>query len=421
MPQAVNLSREMEGKLPPELTSFLRMAADIALSQGENLYLVGGAVRDLMLGKVSYDIDLAVEGNGVKLASEIAGKIGARLTTHPQFGTAKLEWQGKWDIDIVSARQESYAHPGALPAVSPGSIKDDLFRRDFTVNAMAIALNAARWGELFDPYGGKADLERKLIRILHDKSFIDDATRIWRGVRYASRLDFSIEEHTLALLKRDIPMLDTISGDRIRYELECVLREEIPEKALSYAYELDVLQKIHPALKADEWLANTYRKARAETSVGKPSPALYLAILIYNLRAPEVDRFINFLRFDRTTARVLNNTNELRRKERYLSAPDITSSQIYHLVHTGSQLAIQAGIISTGSEVIRERLKLYLNKLRYVKPSLTGEDLKKMGVPERPEMKKLLERLLDARLDGKVNSREEEEEMVRKHLGRQIQ
>ncbi|GAH88117.1 unnamed protein product, partial [marine sediment metagenome] len=229
MPEITNLADKIEKHLPAELADFMHVAGKAAASQGQNLYLVGGVVRDLLLEKPNLDLDLVVEGDAIELAQQLAQTKQAKVTTHPQFHTAKLQWD-KWSIDLATARSETYAKPGALPTVKPSSIEHDLSRRDFTINAMAVHLSPSRYGELIDIHRGREDLEHKLIHILHEKSFIDDATRIWRGLRYEQRLDFQLEKNTLKLLKQNIPMLDTISGDRIRYELECILQEERPEK-----------------------------------------------------------------------------------------------------------------------------------------------------------------------------------------------
>ena len=152
-----------------------------------------------------------VEGDAIGLAKEFAEKIGGKLSVHPMFNTAKIALD-KWTIDIAMARTETYAKPGALPAVKPGTLKTDLFRRDFTVNAMAICLSPDNYGELIDLYGGLNDLKNKFIRVLHEKSFIDDATRIWRAIRYEQRLGFQIEPETLKLLKRDVPHVENRRG-----------------------------------------------------------------------------------------------------------------------------------------------------------------------------------------------------------------
>ena len=179
------------------------------------------------------------------------------------------------------ARTETYAQPGALPVVTPGTLKTDLFRRDFTVNAMAVCLSPDRYGELIDLYRGLKDLNGKIIRILHENSFIDDATRIWRAIRYEQRLGFQIEPGTLKLLKRDVAQLKTVGGYRLRRELELVLKEKEPEKALARADKLGVLKELHPSLKADEWLVSKFQASQRGRQ-GKP-PIIILGLLTYRL------------------------------------------------------------------------------------------------------------------------------------------
>ena len=199
MPKITNLSSQIEKQLPAELVTFIQRAGKTAISRGQGLYLVGGVVRDLLLGQTNLDLDLVVEGNALELAQQLVEITQGKIITHPRFNTAKLHWD-KWSVDLTTARSETYTKPGALPTVTPGSINNDLSRRDFTINAMAIELNPSHYGELIDLYGGREDLEHKLIRILHEKSFTDDATRIWRGLRYEQRLDFQLEPTTLKLL-----------------------------------------------------------------------------------------------------------------------------------------------------------------------------------------------------------------------------
>ena len=189
VPETCNLAGSIKEQLPSDIAAFIRLAGEVAEKRQQRLYLVGGVVRDLLLERVNLDIDMVVEGDAIKLAQAIAGVNQAKVITHPRFGTATLKW-GKRSADFATARAETYARPGALPTVKPGTISDDLARRDFTINAMAVELNPRRFGELIDPFGGRQDIEKKLVRVLHDKSFTDDATRIWRAVRYEQRLDF---------------------------------------------------------------------------------------------------------------------------------------------------------------------------------------------------------------------------------------
>ncbi len=412
MPKRINLGRTMESRLPAELVNFMWVAGELALTRGERLYLVGGVVRDLLLGQANFDLDLVVEGNAIELARQLKKINKAKLTTHPRFNTAKLQWD-KWSVDLTTARSESYAKPGALPTVKPGTIDDDLARRDFTINAMAIRLNPGDYGKLADPHNGRNDLKAKLIRTLHEKSFIDDATRIWRALRYEQRLGFHLERKTLSLLKRDLPMLDTISGDRIRYEIECVLREGYPEKALSRAEELGVLAKLLPALKSNGWLAEKFKQARKVSSPDPPGVGLYLALLVYPLKIEEAESLISRLRLPKSLAQTLRDTIALKGKMRSLSTPGLSSSGIYSLLEAYSPPAMVANSLATESPAASQNIHLYLTRLKYMEISLTGKDLVQMGVAPGPHIREILDLLHQARLDGKITGKQDEVDLVK--------
>jgi len=411
MPENINLSNRIEKRLPAELTNFLHSAGEAAQSRGTGLYLVGGVVRDLLLGRPNFDLDLVVEGDAIALAGELAETKEGKVTTHPRFGTAKIQWD-KWSADLSAARTETYKKPGALPAVRRGSLRSDLFRRDFTVNAMAVQLAPSHYGEVIDIYGGMSDLEHRLVRVLHARSFIDDATRIWRALRYEQRLDFQIEADTLELLGHGLPMLGTVSGDRIRHELELVLKEEAPEKALRRAGELGVLARLHPSLKGDGWLANKFTQARQQSTPEPPAPALYLSLLIYRLSETELERLIYYLRYPRVVARAMRDTIGIKDELDILVNSDLKPSGIYCLLCGCSPVALTANAIAADSAVVGERIALFLGKLRYVKPALTGRDLTVMGVTSGPRISDILNRLRQARLDGEVSSRRDEEKLV---------
>ena len=292
MSEQINLANNLNNSLPEELVALTKQATAIATSKNLPLYLVGGIVRDLLLGQRNLDLDLVVEGNVIDMAKEFAEKVGGKLTVHNRFNTAKIILDN-WTIDMAMARTETYARPGALPVVTPGTLKTDLFRRDFTVNAMAVSLNPDNYGELIDLYSGLNDLKKKYIRILHEKSFIDDATRIWRAIRYEQHLNFQIEPDTLRLLRRNVTMLKTVGGYRQRRELELVLKEIEPEKALVRAAGLGVLKELNPSLAADEWLTSSFRAARLS---GRANPDFYLGMLTYRLTNDEVLQLTKYLR-----------------------------------------------------------------------------------------------------------------------------
>ena len=418
MAETLNLSNEMASRLPQQLVALMQSAGAMADYQGQRLYLVGGVVRDLILGRTNLDLDLVVEGDALSLAPQLASITQGKLTTHPRFGTAKLRWN-EWSIDITTARSEVYDRPGALPRVKPGSLADDLFRRDFTINTLAIRLNPGRYGELVDLYGGRDDLDQGLIRVLHQKSFVDDATRIWRALRYEQRLGFRLEPVTLELLQRDIPLLDTISSERIRHELELILKEERPEKVLARAGELGVLAKLHPQLKGDGWLAQRFEQARKMGASAEVTLGLYLALLTYPLSHSQVEQFVSYLRLPRSLSQVLEDTHNLKTKLRVLANPRLRPSTVYSLLSSYSPAAITTVLLASDSPAVRHHIHLFLHKLRYIRPALRGDDLKRLGVVPGPQMREVLSRLHQARLDGQVASRRGEEELVRQWLRRQ--
>lgn len=405
-----NLSSQLERYLPQRILKLVRDAGEKGSVLGQEVYLVGGAVRDLFLGRANFDLDLVVGGDAIKLAQELAKDGQAKLTVHTRFGTAKLNY-ADFSLDLATTRRETYSRPGALPTVQPGNLTDDLRRRDFSINAMALCLAPQRFGELVDLYHGKDDLDHRLIRILHPNSFIDDATRILRGLRYEQRLDFKLEPRTAELLRRDAAMLDTISGDRIRHELELILKEDCPEQVLRRADELGVLSKLHPSLKGNGWLSVRFDQARRLHKRTSPS-SLYLCLLIYNLTERENEQFLSRLNFPKRLAQATRHTLQLKTQLHSLASLQTRRSDIYQLLTRHTTHAIQANALASESPIVSRHLQLYLAKLRYVKPLLNGEDLKRMGIPSGPQLGKLLEALHEARLNREVRTREEEERLV---------
>jgi len=412
---AMNLAGKVEQYLPPHLLELVGNICELAQQFGYQVYLVGGVVRDLLLGYSNFDLDLVVEGDALTLAQQITTspllrqRMG-KLATHPRFGTAKFKY-GDFAIDIATARSETYAKAGALPIVVPGTIANDLFRRDFSINAMAISLMPNSYGELIDPYHGRNDLEHRLIRILHSRSFSDDATRLLRALRYEQRLRFNLETETARLLKENIPMLDTISSDRIRHELELILREKYPEYAIKRLNELGVLAKICPSLKGDGWIAEKFDKARL---LNKPSqlPSLYFCLLVYSLSAEELEQLIHRLNIPGKLSQALRDTLCLKTELPSLDKSSLRPSEIYYFIHEYEPLAIQTNAIASESLIIRGYLQLFLKKLRYVKTLLNGEELKELGIFPGPELGRILQTLHKAKLDGKVNTKEDEEKLA---------
>ncbi|NTV28486.1 MAG: CCA tRNA nucleotidyltransferase [Candidatus Omnitrophica bacterium] len=227
-------------KLGPEAEAELRLAGGLAAERGLRVFLVGGAVRDLLLGRPSLDIDVVVEGDGIAFARVWAGRTGAALRTHPRFGTAVLERPDGTRFDVVTARREAYSRPGALPEVHPGTLTEDLYRRDFTINAMAVSILPSNCGELHDELGGLGDLRRGVVKVIHANSFVDDPTRILRAIRYEQRFSFHLSEPTREALKEALQEDSFASIAPVRYwnEFRRILEEEDPLPALKRLYEL---------------------------------------------------------------------------------------------------------------------------------------------------------------------------------------
>jgi tRNA nucleotidyltransferase (CCA-adding enzyme) len=410
-----NIAEEIGACLRQDLLELTSAAGELAANKGQSLYLVGGAVRDLFLRRPSPDVDLVLEGDAPSLARQLAKLRNGNVTTHPRFGTATVS-QGPISVDIVTARSETYAEPGALPTVEPGTIEDDLLRRDFSINAMAARLDPARFGEMVDPHGGKSDLDRGLIRVLHPGSFRDDPTRIWRAIRYEQRLGFRLEPATETLLRRHAAIMDKVSGDRVRHELERILAEERPEKVLYRAEELGVLQRLVPSLKGNGWLAQRFEQGRRANPDTRPDSVLYLVLLGWTLNEEQLGAFIDRLRFGRDVARVLRDIPGLKKDLQTLEGQDLLPSQLCRLLEHHRMGAISAAALATDSSVVRQRIELYLSNLKFAAPSLGGQDLKQMGVPQGRKLGWLLRTLRDARLDGKVTTREEEQDLVSQWL-----
>jgi tRNA nucleotidyltransferase (CCA-adding enzyme) len=412
----MNLARQIEEYLPQHLLKLVKDISGQAANLGQRAYLVGGLVRDLLLGYPNFDLDLVVEGDAVKLAQKAAETSQAKLLAHHRFGTAKLRYEN-FTLDLATARKETYARPGALPAVTPGTLKDDLVRRDFSINAMAISLAPNDYGELVDPYQGKNDLEHHLIRILHPGSFTDDATRILRGVCYEQRFDFEFEAQTARLLKRDIPMLDTISSDRIRHELEHIFEENRPELVIDRLGALGVLDRLSPSLKGDGWIADKFDEARR---LKKPAqlPSLYFCLLVYSFSRKDIEQFLARLNIPAKLSRAMRDTLRLKTSLPLLDKPSLKPSEIYYLLRQHEPLAIQANAIATKSSTAHRNLQLFLTKLRYVKTSLDGDELKKLGISAGPKMGKVLQVLHKAKLDGEVRTRADEKKLALSLSGR---
>lgn len=431
----------MDSALPASLLALLRLAGAAADDLGFPLYAVGGFVRDLLLGKPNFDVDLVVEGDGVAVAKTLAARYGGRIRSHKRFGTAKwiLPPTGNTaagaastlatelgvtesaflpaSLDFVTARTEFYAEPTALPTVERSSIKLDLHRRDFTINTLAICLTPERWGELLDFYGGERDLQEHLIRVLHTHSFVDDPTRILRAVRFEQRFGFQIEARTVELIADSVDLLERITPARVRHELELIFAEPRPEQALRRLDRFGVTTYIHPELHSDDWVTSRFEALRASLPADRSHyPAqldqLYFALWTYRLPAstiPELDLRLNLMR---STITLLENLQEAKRHVHELKRPDLKRSQICRILQPTSEATRLLLPIATASDVVLDYVMLYDQDLRFVRPLTDGRDLKKMGLPPGPLYRDVLDAARDGWLDGTISSKEEEKALV---------
>jgi tRNA nucleotidyltransferase (CCA-adding enzyme) len=429
----------------PEAKRILESTARLATEHNWLVYLVGGWVRDALLGIPNYDLDISVVGDAHALAHLIAHEAAAEVEAYDRFDTATLIFpaeskvqgpkskvkahksairnlQSAIHLDLVTARRETYEMPGGLPSVEPGTIHDDLARRDFSINAMAAELLLEGTGELVDPHGGLNDLHARLIRVLHAGSFRDDPTRLIRAVRFAERLGFRIEQGTLELALQAIRdgVLYTISTDRVVRELLKVLEEPNAGAMLVSLEKLGILHAINPTLHwpytpkrldiaKDESITPDERRDAYLAAIGakfahEPDEAVQLARAL-NLTAPHV--------------RLMRDAARLAQIWPQLGQPDLARSRVYNLLRPLdlNTLEAYARIRALSADTLPwERLQDYLTSARHIKPLITGDSLKQMRLPPGPAYKSLLQALLEAKLDGEVASLANEERFVQAWL-----
>jgi len=388
-------------------------------------FLVGGAVRDLLLDRHPRELDVVVASDGSPLGhavAALAGELASRLGTlagtneHERFGTAIVEWSAG-RIDLATARRERYAAPGALPEVEPAPLVEDLLRRDFTVNALALPLDGERPGELHAAPHALEDLRAGRLRVLHERSFRDDPTRLWRLGRYRARLGFAVEEHTAQLAAAAVAegALQTVSGARLGAELRLALGEADAVGALVALEELGVLPALHPRLHCDARLARSALGLLSEAQGGggpDPRPDLLLAAVLLQPLAVDLDEgverdmrtLLDDLEFPAAERELVLNAAICAEALADELAHAVTNSDIYEAASCDSLEGValagawgeprwsDAGVAANH----------WLAELRHVRLVITGEDLLAAGVPQGPEIGHRLEVALRMRLDGEL-------------------
>jgi tRNA nucleotidyltransferase (CCA-adding enzyme) len=440
--EQMNLAKELEKSLSPTMLALTRLISECAAETNSPIYLVGGIVRDILLKQPSQDLDFVSEGDAIKLAQLLAKKYGGRITSHRQFGTAKwiirsgntmlisplfFKTNNPADlpasIDLISARTEFYSFPTALPTVKQGSIKLDLQRRDFTINTMAIRLDGTHYGELVDFWGGMEDLKEKLIRVLHSLSFVDDPTRVLRAIRFEQRLGFQFEKRTEQLLKEAIPLLEQVSGDRIRHEFDLVLIGNHFIEILQRMQELSILDRIHPYLKWEGKNNQILEKALHDPiekkwdlpeTVGKIPIQQFIAYLVIfsSIPTPQVSSLAKRLRLS-----AIMKTDLLQKNSLMAELPNLVNtkpSKIVKHLEKISPIVLYAQYLMTQEKKVRDLLAQFQFEWRNVKSTVNGKTLKKLGISPGPAYQKILYRLRSAWLDGEIHSQKEETRLLNK-------
>ena len=398
----------------PQLTGILEAVASLG-ERADGAYLVGGTVRDLLLGEESFDVDIAVEGDAIAFAYELAKALGGRATPHRRFGTAVITCDDGAHVDVVTTRTEFYDAPGALPTVERAGLREDLFRRDFTINAMAAALAPEDFGRLVDPYGGRADLEAGVVRVLHNLSFIEDPTRIFRGVRYEARFGFRFDEHSAALLRScvDLGLVGDLGSSRLRDELVALLEDAAAPAGIRRLGELGADRAIHPRLRGDEEAAALFVRAvalRHELGVAVPTWRLGLAALARELTADEAYAWLDRLKVRRRDGELVVGAIAVapRIVER-LRAEQLEPAEVVAL---SDRFAPDAPLLALALED-RPELREYFARLRDVRLEIGGADLIALGLRESPLIGDILGELRRRKLNGELAGREAELEAAR--------
>lgn len=453
-----NVNALMLNHLSREMIVLLRTIGEVAEEQHCAVYAVGGFVRDLLRHTANMDLDVVVEGDGINFAKHLAKKLGGSLRAHEKFNTAVVKLENDFRIDVATARLEYYEYPAAMPTVELSSIKLDLYRRDFTINAMAIHLNPDKFGILVDFFNCQSDIRDRQIRVLHNLSFVEDPTRIFRAIRFEQRLGFHLGKLTERLMKKAIKMdmYGRFSSGRFFHELQWILSEENPQPAIYRMDKFRLLTFLDPLIKLDQHLKDILRETHRSIAWYK---LLYLdepfcqwqVFLLALSEKLSVRKMVAFCeKFgvpDRVKSALIRDKAAIVKIAKVLSkrpldasgsggreglrdadgdrvmgsskitiaGPPLKASEVYWLLKGLSTEALLFLMGSTDEKSGKKAVSLYVTKLRSVETILRGTDVKAMGHPQGPLYAKILNHLLEARLDGLVVSRSEEERFVMKH------
>lgn len=409
----------LDERLPPGITSRLRECGHVADTLGFNAYLVGGLVRDLLLRRQNLDVDIVIEGDGIRFAREFAKHYGTKVRSHRKFGTAVIIFPDNFKMDVATARTEYYEFPGSPPIVETSSLKLDLYRRDFTINTLAIKLNKAHYGTLIDYFGAQKDIKNKVLRVLHNLSFVEDPTRVFRAVRFEQRFGFKIGKLTLSLIRNAIKIncFKDVSGKRLFLELKLILKEEDPVKAIERMHELDLLQFVSPKIQLTQELQSLLEEIRGVIAwynllyiEGPFEPwKVYYHGLTSNLHYRDLKAMANRMEMvDQESQGMLFQRKYVKRLMDKLFRFKDDYYSLYKLLESYDTETLLYVMARSNNEKVRRQISTYFTQLKGTRIELGGKDLLYMGFEPGPIFREIFDRLLEARINGAIRTKEDE-------------
>ncbi len=423
-----NVVRFMQERLKADLVQRLKQIGRVADEIGCEAFVVGGFVRDLFLYRENEDLDIVIEGDGISFARKYASLAGARIHSHEKFGTAVIIFPNDFKIDVASARMEYYQFPAALPVVEMSSIKLDLYRRDFTINTLAIQLNSDKFGTLIDFFAARKDIKEKTIRILHNLSFVEDPTRVFRAIRFEQRFDFTIGKLTAGLISNAVTMdfFRGLSGKRMFTELRLILEEKNPGAAITRLHDFGLLKVIHPSIVLDSKLISLFDAVNEVVAwhdllyLEEPYKrwVVFFLVLISQCDAQRSEEICRRFELAPEYARILG-------RERFKANQcvgwlehnlPVSNSTLYRKLSGFKIELVLYMMAATERKSVKKAISHFFTDLRRTAISLKGRDLKNMKLKPGPIYRQVLEAVLDAKLDGKLKTRNDEVDFVRRYL-----
>jgi tRNA nucleotidyltransferase (CCA-adding enzyme) len=423
-----NVANLMKERLPPQVVELLRSAGAVAEGLGMSAYVVGGFVRDLVMRIDNLDVDIVIEGDGIEFAEAFARENPCRVRPHHKFGTAVLVFPDGFKIDVATARVEYYLEPAALPTVEYSSIKQDLYRRDFTINTLAVRLNAPVFGELIDFYGAQRDIKERVLRVLHSLSFVEDPSRILRASRFERRFGFIIGRHTLNLIRNAVrlDLIGRLPKPRLFGELELILKEEDPTAILRRLAEFNIGPSIHSKITLDRkqmalieetaeilvWFSLLFLDEKAEKW-----GVFFLALLdpLIPAEAKDFAAELGVGRRAREWVRIAKfEADDL--IYRLLTSRAVSRKLIYDCLSPMPNEVILYMMAKSKHPDIKRYISLYFTQLKNVRPLVTGKDLLDLGYPPGPDFKRIFDEILESKFAGELKTKAAEMSFVLSHF-----